>query len=176
MDYLKKTFTVFAPSSQTFRDHWEQTFRGPSMTTPDIKTQLDAMLKAASAPSAPAVKGNATPMPPPPSRPVTIHTKAEFEAALAAAKGPVAVEFVMQDCEFCEESKQEMDAITVACPGALTALRVDVDEVPEVADDFDVEGTPTLLFARSGAGFTPKKAKELEPEQLRRKLKCARSK
>lgn len=183
MEYLKKKFTVAASSSQQYRDSWEQTFRGHDM--PDLKTQLDAMLKAASAPSGPAVVSTeAKPAPPvptdvervEPSGPTVIHTKAEFIAALVAAPGPVAVEFVMQDCEYCEESKQEMAAMLAACPGALTALRVDVDEVADVADEFDVDGTPTVLFAKDAKHFTPKGAKELEPDQIRRKLKCARAK
>ncbi len=53
---------------------------------------------------------------------------------MVSVAATVAVEFVMQDCEYCEESKQEMAQLLAACPGALTALRMDVDRQPVEID------------------------------------------
>lgn len=110
----------------------------------------------------------------------TITSKAEFDAALREAKGPTLVDFTMEGCGACEEVGPEVDKLVTRCPGT-TVLRVDVDKVEEVADQFEVEGTPTLLFAKSGAAMAAGKYDDCgEPDSAvkvaMRKLKCARVK
>ena len=144
----------------------------------DIKSELDKLLAAASAPTAPAVQTTSTPAPPQADSVRKVTSKAEFDEAIANAKGPVAVLFTQADCGYCEDDQKKLAEIAAKCPGQLTALEVDGslnDELDKLSDDFDVEGTPTLLYAEKSSGMTPAKAREVEAEQLQRKLKCART-
>lgn len=107
---------------------------------------------------------------------IEVQTRAEFDAALAAATGPVVVDFVAADCGACEEEKPALAKLASECATA-TILLVDEAKVgAELADAYDVSGTPTLLYADSADDFKAKKVQELEPDSalLRRKLKCSR--
>ena len=140
----------------------------------DIKTELDKMLVAASAPQAPAVSANA-PIPAPPLGLTRINSKAEFEKALATAPGPIAVLWTQSDCDFCVDDKKALEELAAKCPCNLTALEVntDSDELNDLAEQWDVDGTPTLLFAKSSKSMTPDDSEEVDPKGLRRRLKCA---
>jgi len=110
----------------------------------------------------------------------TVATKAEFEQALKDAPGNVLVDFTMEGCGACEEVGPEVDKLVTKCPGT-TVVRVDVDHLAEVADDYEVEGTPTLLFAKSGSAMLAGKYDDCgDPDSAvkvaMRKLKCARVK
>ncbi len=108
---------------------------------------------------------------------IEVQTRAEFDAHLAAAKGPVLVDFVAADCGACEDEKPALAKLADECGLAATILVVDETKVgSELADAYAVSGTPTLLYAASAADFHAKKVKEVEPDSttLRRKLKCAR--
>jgi thiol-disulfide isomerase/thioredoxin len=106
----------------------------------------------------------------------TVNSVEEYEAAMREAKGPVIVDFVAQDCGWCDESKPHVDKLAKGCD--VTVLRVDVDAVGALADKFDVSGTPTTLYAPTAADMQPGKAEEVDPEDksFRAKLKCARTK
>lgn len=145
----------------------------------DIKTELDKLLAAASAPTAPVTTPTAQPAPPiaDPVRRVT--SKAEFDDALAKAPGPVAVLFTQTGCGYCEDDKKSLAELAAKCGTAgVTALEVEANpddgELDKLATSFKVEGTPTILFAETAAKMTPRSAREVEVEQLKRKLKCAR--
>ena len=150
----------------------------------DLKTELDKLLAAASAPNAPVVENPpsslmpVSPMPAPPVMLRSITTKAEFDLALANAPGPVAVLFTQEGCDYCEDDKKELMAMAEKCAGSLTALEVDLSAadapLDELADTFKVNGTPTLLFAEKGETVAAGGAKEVDTAQLKRKLKCAR--
>ncbi len=106
----------------------------------------------------------------------SITTKAEFDKALAEAKGPVLVDFVMEQCGACVAEAPEVEKLANSCSGT-TVLRVDVDQLSDVADSFKVTGTPTIMFAESGAKMTPTDAVEVEDPfspAFKRKLKCVR--
>lgn len=104
-------------------------------------------------------------------------TKEEFDALLKAAKGSVTVEFSQEGCGHCDPAV--LNGLSEKCED-VTMVRVDCGDNDswggKLADEFDVAGTPTVLFAEEAANFTPKKAKEVDPESksFAKKLKCAR--
>lgn len=107
---------------------------------------------------------------------ITVKNQAEYDAALAAAKGAVALEFVMDGCEACEEQMPRIDDLSKTCDG-LTVIRANVDDLGDLADKFKCDATPTIYYAKSAAELVPEKAVELEDSAaLKRKMKCARSK
>ena len=147
-----------------------------------IKEQLDAMLKMSTAPQS-APEATVAPAAPAPAAPApglkAISSRAEFEQAIANAKGPVAVLFTQSDCGFCEDDQKGLSELAAKCGGSFTALEVNVsqsDELDKLGDEWDVSGTPTLLYADKAAKMNPDDATEYEVKQLRRKLKCARVK
>lgn len=121
-----------------------------------------------------------TPAPaqPPPAGVTRITSRAEFDRAVVAAPGPVAVLFVQEGCDYCDADKKALEGLAQSCPEALTALEVDTssnDDLDELADEWGVDGTPTLMFAKKASRMTPDDAEEVGVQQLRRRLKCART-
>lgn len=103
-------------------------------------------------------------------------TKDEYEKALKEAKGPVVVEFVQEGCGACDP--EALNKLATDCKTAATIMRVECGSGfgSDVADELNVDGTPTTLMAADGAKFIAKDVTEVDPEskELRRKLKCAR--
>ena len=106
---------------------------------------------------------------------IDITSEEQFEQLRTAATGPMLVDFTSLDCGYCEEDKPKVDALAERCVGT-TVLRVNCEAVPSLADRFNVDGTPTLLYAKTGALMVPGKAKEVDPAGAARKLKCSRAK
>lgn len=109
-------------------------------------------------------------------RVLVVKSQPELDAALAGTTGPVALEFVQKGCGYCEEEAPKVDALTQKC-GGVTVLRVDVDDMPKLADEYlgDDGGTPTIFYAPSSAELKPGVATEMEDsDALKRRLKCAR--
>ena len=102
---------------------------------------------------------------------------ADFDAKLAAATGKVLVEFVQEDCVFCEEEAPAVDALALTCGNRATVLRVNVskEKLKPLVERFKLEelgGTPTILYAENAAKLNAGKGVEVDPTQARRRLKC----
>lgn len=110
-----------------------------------------------------------------PGKVIKVSTIEEYEAAKKSAEGPVVLEFVAKDCGFCEDEIPKVDKLVNECAN-ITVIRADADALTKLADDeFKIDGTPTLLYAKKASDLEPGKAKELpNSDALRRKLKCAR--
>lgn len=109
----------------------------------------------------------------------TVKTRAEFDALLANAKGPVLVDFIQPDCGPCIEETPAFNKLAEACKtSAATIMRVDVTQGfgAELGAELDISGTPTGLLADSADDFKAGRVREvadLESSSVRRKLKCA---
>lgn len=103
-------------------------------------------------------------------------TKAEFDELLKSAKGPVVVDFTAEGCGMCDPAA--LEKLANDCKGNATVIRVETTKGfgSKLADEYNVEGTPTTLVADTAAQFTPDEAVEVDPESkaVRRKLKCSR--
>lgn len=104
-------------------------------------------------------------------------TKEEFDKVIAEAKGPVIVDFVQHDCGACDP--KDLNKLAKDCKGTeATVMRVEISEGygSDLADQFNVQETPTTLSADSGAEFKPGTAVEVDPASaaVRSKFKCAR--
>jgi hypothetical protein len=111
-----------------------------------------------------------------PSSVIEPKTRDEYEKVLAEAKGPVIVEFVQEGCGACDPAA--LNKLATDCGAKATIMRVECGFGfgSAVADELEVDGTPTTLMAESGAKFLAKETVEVDPEStsLRRKLKCSR--
>ena len=128
-----------------------------------------------------------------PQTTTVITSEEQLRAALTGATGRVLLDFVQKDCEACDAEGPLLDKLAGTCPGT-TVLKVDVDDLPHIADALKANDTPTLYLG-TGKDFLsdlergskqledgknvsrPKHIKEvLDPEdpKLLRKLKCVR--
>ncbi len=105
-------------------------------------------------------------------QPIDIESEEQFDKVLAAAPGEVLVDFVLDGCGACEDDAPKIEALAQGCD--VTVLRVNADKVGALVDRYKVQEFPTLLHSVDAAGMTPKKAKNVEPEDVIKKLKCTR--
>lgn len=109
-----------------------------------------------------------------PSRVVEVTNEQGFNEVLRTAPGPVLVDFTQDDCPACEGEGEKLESLA-QCANVTVVHVKDSTDTDALFEKFGVEGTPTLLYAKTSNEMTPEKAKEVEPdEKLRRKLKCAR--
>ena len=81
---------------------------------------------------------------------VTQVGQAEFEQKAIQAKGLVLVDFSATWCGPCKRMLPELEAAAEQLKGKATFLKVDIDEAPEVAMQFGVQGIPNLTFLKDG--------------------------
>jgi thioredoxin 1 len=77
-------------------------------------------------------------------------TDAEFDAKVLKSALPVVVDFWATWCAPCRAIAPTLERIAVEYDGRLIVAKVDVDENPVYAQQFGVQGIPTLLLIRGG--------------------------
>lgn len=81
---------------------------------------------------------------------VTEVSQNEFEQKALQAQGLVLVDFSAPWCGPCRRMEPELEAAAKELSGQATFLKVNVDEAPDVATRFGVQGIPNLTFLRDG--------------------------
>ncbi len=74
----------------------------------------------------------------------------QFKAEVTEAKLPVVVDCYATWCGPCKRLAPVMDSLANAYAGKIKFVKVNVDESPEVARQFNIEGIPMLLFFKDG--------------------------
>jgi thioredoxin 1 len=77
-------------------------------------------------------------------------TDAEFDAEVTQATLPVVVDFYATWCGPCRQLAPTMDSLADQYAGKIKFVKVNVDESPKLAQKFQVEGIPMLLFFKDG--------------------------
>jgi thioredoxin 1 len=77
-------------------------------------------------------------------------TDAEFDAEVTRATLPVVADFYATWCGPCRQLAPTMDALADQYAGRIKFVKVNVDEAPKLAQRFQVEAIPTLLFFKAG--------------------------
>jgi thioredoxin 1 len=83
------------------------------------------------------------------SEPIHV-TDAEFQTKVLQSPLPVIVDFWATWCSPCRAIAPALDRISVEQDGKLLVAKVDVDENPAYAQQFGVQGIPTLLMMYQG--------------------------
>jgi len=77
-------------------------------------------------------------------------TEATFQEVIGAASTPVVVDFWAVWCTPCKMIAPILDEIASENPDKLLVGKVNVDENPTLARDFDVMSIPTILVFEDG--------------------------
>ncbi len=93
-----------------------------------------------------------------------------FDATIAADK-PVLVDFWAPWCGPCRMLAPTIDALAEEVGDSAIICKVNVDESPELAQRYGVNGIPTLIFFRNGervsaAGMSTKEALKAKLREL----------
>ena len=90
--------------------------------------------------------------------------QAQFELEIVQTNRPIVVDFHATWCGPCKRLSPVLDELAGPLTNQINFLKVDVDQCPELARRFVVEGVPTIVFLRNGkevdrqVGFSSKDA------------------
>lgn len=91
-------------------------------------------------------------------------TQTQFDSEIGQSNLPVVVDFYASWCGPCKSLSPVLDELAGPLTNRIAFLKVDVDQSPELAQRYRIEGVPTLLFLRAGKeldrqiGLTTKEA------------------
>ena len=89
---------------------------------------------------------------------------AEFKEKVLESAEPVLVDFFATWCGPCKMMAPVIDEVATEVAGKAQVYKLDIDESPDIAKEFDVMGVPTFIVFKDGAahsravGITPKDA------------------
>lgn len=73
-----------------------------------------------------------------------------FQTAVLQSKEPVVVDFFATWCGPCRLIEPIVKQLAESYAGKVKFVKVDIDESPDVADQFAVSGVPTLVLFKDG--------------------------
>jgi len=91
-----------------------------------------------------------------------IKTVEEFEEKVIKSDKPVLVDFYATWCGPCKMVAPELEALAPELDGTADIVKVDVEEIPDVAKQYKIMSVPTILVMKNGeeasrvVGFRPR--------------------
>jgi thioredoxin 1 len=77
-------------------------------------------------------------------------TGATFRSLVLEGKGPIAVEFMSYGCAHCRVLEPILQQVAEGLSSRVAIFRVNIARDPELAEAWQIEGTPTLLMFLDG--------------------------
>jgi thioredoxin 1 len=77
-------------------------------------------------------------------------TQGEFPLEVTQAAGPVVVDFYATWCGPCRVLSPMLDKLAGPLAGKIKFFKVNVDESPGLAQNFQIQGIPTVLLFKDG--------------------------
>jgi len=77
-------------------------------------------------------------------------TESTFPTEVLAAAQPVLVDFFAPRCGPCRALAPTLEAIAKNYDGRLKVVKINVDEAGALAEEYRIQGVPTLLVFRDG--------------------------
>ena len=89
---------------------------------------------------------------------VTLQKGQDLQQMLAAAQGPVLLDFYADWCAPCRKQGKILDQVEpIVAQNGATIIKINVDEHPRIKRDFQVSALPTLVVVKNGQVATRKK-------------------
>ena len=83
-----------------------------------------------------------------------IESNEEFQSTVLAAQQPVVVDFYGAHCPPCHRLAPIIDRLAEDYEGRAVVVKVDVAKHPQIARQFNIYGTPTVVFLMHGEEVT----------------------
>lgn len=77
-------------------------------------------------------------------------TKENFETEVLGPKVPVVIDFWADGCSPCQMQAPVLDALAEKLNGKVKFCKVNVDEQPGIAMNYQIASIPTLVFMKYG--------------------------
>ena len=77
-------------------------------------------------------------------------TAKDFDTVVMKSTVPVVVDFWAEWCGPCRALAPTLDQLAETNNGKIIVVKVNVDEEPDLAMNFNVQSIPTLLFVKNG--------------------------
>ena len=79
-----------------------------------------------------------------------ILTDSEFRELVLEAEGIVVVDFWAPWCGPCLQMAPGLEAFSEANEGRVKVFKLDADDNPKTAEQYEIRGVPTIIFFRGG--------------------------
>ncbi|MCC6536912.1 MAG: thioredoxin TrxC [Bryobacterales bacterium] len=87
---------------------------------------------------------------PPRATPIAAEGPEQFHELISQAQAPVLVDFWAAWCGPCKAIAPELEALAREVAGEALVVKVNTEELPEIAAQFQIQSIPTLMVFRNG--------------------------
>ncbi len=77
-------------------------------------------------------------------------TDSDFDTILKSSELPILVDFSATWCQPCKTLAPTIEAVAQEYGGKLEVFKVDIDNAPDTAASFSIQGVPTCIFFKTG--------------------------
>jgi len=77
-------------------------------------------------------------------------TTEAFQAEVVKSELPVLVDFTASWCGPCKAVAPALEDLAAEYEGEIRIVKVDIDEQPQIAEEYSVRGVPTFLMMKGG--------------------------